>query len=385
MSRLGGSRVRRPRPRSDRHRLAAKGIIALVMMLLLALPPRHADAEIFAGIAIVSSVLSTLISLGDSGANPYNEMTSQIHESMKILHKRLNGYDRAFKAILQRLDALPKEIRKEIDAAFVDERITQVRSAISLIVEDIKVFKKLQSKQKQLGGLNLTPIADASARLTHLQNTVSDLIQADDDLIVFDLIAARYVEHAVIAMQKGHEADADWSVRKERYQKRFERMLSNQWRKDSLPWRYFVAENNGNSYLEIWRTHEVELAIENLYKESRRQITNCELQVTYTITDAAKTIQKNMNSVDLLGTNRLKLIRSYDTLRSFYKYTISIVQYELAVLVHETSPAMEYPTLILFDDYERRFIALRDRINNAVSNIPSDNLLFARPHGQQCM
>ena len=214
MLKTGHERARYIHGRSAGRGRATKSIFALAMVLLVALPPRHADAKILTAIAITASVLSALISLGDSGANPYGEMTAQNRQKLKHLHKRLSGYDRAFKAILQRLDVLPKEIRKEIDDAFVDDRIVKVRSAVNLIVEDIKVFKKLRDKQKQIGGPKLTPIADASARLTHLQNTVTDLLQVEDDLIVFDIIAGRYVEHATIAMQNGIEADTDWSIRK---------------------------------------------------------------------------------------------------------------------------------------------------------------------------
>ena len=363
---------------------ATKSIFALAMVLLVALPPRHADAEILTAIAITASVLSALISLGDSGANPYGEMTAHNSQKLKHLHKRLNGYDRAFKAILQRLDALPKEIRKEIDDAFVDDRIVKVRSAVNLIVEDIKVFKKLRDKQKQIGGPKLTPIADASARLTHLQNTVTDLLQVEDDLIVFDIIAARYVEHATIVMQKGIEADTDWSIRKERYRHRFEKMLANQWRKNSLPWRYFVATNDGNAYLINWEKHEIDGAINNLYTWSTRRVTNCESEITYTITDTAKAVHTNMNDLDLLKTDRLKLIQSYDSLRSFYRYTIAVVQYELKALMTNPPPTLQYPTFTFSDDYESRFLELKRRINDAVGNIPMDQFLFRKLTGQHC-
>ena len=366
-------------------------VLTLATALFLTLPPRQAYAEVttatvIAAIALLAHVASALVSLGDSGANPYGTMTAQQRQMLTLLHTRVTAHDHAVKAILQKLDAMPKWIREEVDDAFTVERIHAVRAAIMLILEDMKVMENLKASQEAIGRRDLTPIADASSRLANLQNTARRLFHVKDDLIVFDVISALYVEHAMIAMQPPTEASADWPVRKGSYRVRLEKMLSNPWRPHSLPRRLFAARNNAAGHLSHW-THEVDSAIAELYVRSGRQLTNCESEVSYTITDVAKLVHSNMTGRDELNKDRLSVMQRMDAQISFLEYTISVIQYELEALSlsNPVPPARSYPRLLVSTENEERFLSLRRRMNDAVTGIPATEVYFRSPPGTVCM
>lgn len=370
--------------RSAPGRYARNIIFALATISLLAMPSRNANAEIFTAIAIVASAISTLISLGDTGADPRGEMTAQNREMLMHMHKRLDGHDRAFKAILKKLDALPDEIKKEIDDSTTKERIARVRTAIDLISTDWKILKELRSEQVNRNGEELTPIASASLRLDELQKAIGDLLQSEDDIkIAFDIIAARYIEHAMIAMQADPAKQVDWDFRKEKYRNRFSRMLQSKDSK-SLEQKYDEVRDKAKEYLNELKekvgaaTKQKRDPIGEVYNMKVAVTENCRVAITFEITDAAKEAYNYAKRPEgRHGPKGKDIAESYDKLRSIYRYMKNVVKYELDALDSMT-PTRQYPEFKLSEEYWKKYSKQSSRIRRAVRSIPEDRVFYGQ-------
>jgi len=207
-------------------------VLFFSLILLSTLLPRQANAEIatatiLTAIATASTVLSTLISLFDTGASPYGELTAQNREMLVRLHDRLNVQETALAVIAKKVNDLPGEIRNEIDNALRNQNIRNFRAILNTILDDITILKLLNTEKKHNDPVNQTPIADLSARLHDLQIAIGNLLQEEDDLVVFELFAARPVERALILMQGGAESKVDWAVREKKYHNRLAKVLGS--------------------------------------------------------------------------------------------------------------------------------------------------------------
>ena len=275
---------------------------------------------------------------------------------------------------------------------------------MQIILNDIEALKNLRRIQIQSGASELTPIADAALRLHDLQRSIGNLRQSKDDIIVVDLIAARYVEQAIIATQGGPEAEISWSVNRDGYVRRLAEIfgkLEHQSEK-SLMNRYKKVMKDAKNDLEELETEVNDMLAK--ISNDRDTISKViippilkykEMIDEYWLRDHIRPIIKTVTEANALykkSKERLKSACSYETLRSFYGYLVQWSLYELIKLL--PNPASEpwatdfpnlkefyrlfkpqlrnSPKLVVKRDYERYVAIDRERLWEGIEKLVVD-------------
>ena len=341
-------------------------------VLFCSAPPAKGEvittATVVKGIVYATEIMAVLSSLHDTGANPTGTITLQNRELLLHLHDRLERQEANLAGLHTKLDLMPERVRSQLKGVFVDERIVAIRSHMRVVLDDIKVIAN-----------NAIPVADASLRLHGLQIANANLIQAEDDLIILEMIPAMYVEWALIAMQ-GIEADEkqnELNIRLAAYKDRLQQV--------------FDPGRNGSAHKVLERINiDAGASITLLTKDfdsvspyvqtEFRKITNCEAEASYSI--STRLIQFRENLEDKWHA----VFLDYDSLRSVYMYLIDVAQYEYLVLSGQHHER-EYPRVRAVSMYFNRYKALHQKVSVPFRLPEYTEFLFFDPpsHHVGCM
>ena len=173
----------------------AKGLLlSFLVAAALLLPIRQPAAEPIAVITSSLAILSQLLSFAASGSDPIATMTKQNHEMLVLIHKRLSTHEQALRALYQRIDRLPTDLRQE----FFFQRSAEVQASILEIDTQLEVLSKLLASKQD----NLTTLGDLKNATLTLLNATSNLIVQPTNAVHI-LIPALYTIQALSALQLG--------------------------------------------------------------------------------------------------------------------------------------------------------------------------------------
>ncbi len=204
--------------------------VCLIYGTSLLHPPRLNGAEPLTIAVIGVSLMSTVLSLFTSGADPTAERIRQIrelnqqnyqailqnHKLIGQLHERFDNFGKAMEEALHKLDALPEIMRKELRDALDEFQQARVLGIVDLIVEDFTVIRE--------GGELST---DPRDRLRELQTETRTLMKRGYLNAPLILVGMAYEIALLKGLGKGLEAEEiEIEQRTKAYQVYFRQAIS---------------------------------------------------------------------------------------------------------------------------------------------------------------
>ena len=182
----------------------------ILICLALSLPPHPARAVDPATVAATAALVSSVVSLFDSGADVTAASVGQIRTMLETLHARLKHHEAAFLTVMQKLDDLPKIMREELERALDQNQAHALLAAIDLIVKDVRIIEN-----------GTMPITDPMRRLEELQHTSRNMMRRSDLNLPYVIAALRTERAFIMAVNISEKKKTgDWDIRKEAYRRR---------------------------------------------------------------------------------------------------------------------------------------------------------------------
>lgn len=217
-------------------RLKSAAVVACLVYGALLSYPRPSAALPATTFTVGTLIVSQIISLFDSGADPVGTAVLQNHElllensaTLSVLQDRFDNFGKTLEGVLHKLDDIPQIIREEISDALDEFQKNKILATVSLIAGDVSTIKNG-------GGLTLDP----RGRLATLQQEIATLFQRSDINAPVFSIAMAY-ELALLASLNAHPQEM--AQREEAYRERLQRTLDKE-RKGSLIYQYHVITHS---------------------------------------------------------------------------------------------------------------------------------------------
>ena len=320
---------------------------ATLLGLVIIFPVGATKAVDPATVAAVASLTGTAVSLFASGANMTDTSVSQIHVMMKVLHERLQNYDNALLSVMNKLDHMPEQIRREFELALDRDQGHTLNSAIVLILEDVRVIERD----------NTRPLSDPIKRLHDLQSASRNMMDRDDLNLPY-FIAALRIERAfinAIGAVSANRRSNDWNARRETYLFRLEKVYGDRSNSPNLVSRAEQLEEMLSKQL-----NQLGEQFENLpssVKIMHRRLNFCESSTRHT-NQKAKEMVNRMN--EIAGTVKIR-----QELLVLYRYMVDYAKYTSAILsgMPDVEPPKEIEKgyLMQFDEIQADVQEYADR------------------------
>lgn len=152
--------------------------------LLLCAQPAPAAVDL-ASIAAYAAIASEVVSMFDSGANPYMTQVAQNHRMLQLMHERLDDFSDAFARVIKKLNDMPESVRREIEYAQNDAYRRQLVGHIDRIQKDLARVAR-----------GKTPLFSPKERLAGLEKHSDRVRTSAEDLNLPYIILGMQVEKA---------------------------------------------------------------------------------------------------------------------------------------------------------------------------------------------
>ena len=195
------------------------GLLTRLLFVLLLLMPAPGEVKAVEPATTVATMtlIASVASLFDSGADPTGMTTQQIREMVKSLHDRMQTHEEALLAVMKKLDDMPnliqEALREELKRAFAENNRRELLAAIRLILEDVRILEE-----------NGLPQADKLKRLQSFQQKARTMLyHGDHNLPLF--VAAMRIERAYV--NAIDPTGKDWEGREDTYRDRLTDAMKN--------------------------------------------------------------------------------------------------------------------------------------------------------------
>ena len=271
-----------------------------------------------ASVAAYAIIASKVVSLFDSGANPYMTQIAQNHRMLKLMHERLDEFSDAFKSVIKNLEDLPKSIRREIVYSQNDDYRRNLIGHIDRIHKDFA----------QLAG-GITPLFTPKERLASLEKHSDRVRTSAEDLSLPYIILGMQVEKA---FYYGMGLEEHWHGIKgidgiqEIYRARIEKML-NKDRAESLV--SSMANLAKDIEMKKMQLEELLKFVDVVYTTSSEEVEICN-SYTYIYVDVEESIQRTRTHLSQqIREHELPIVMQ---MHDLYRVMVSTAYYALATI-----------------------------------------------------